>query len=410
MSDLQIECQTLRDQNRCFMDTVQRLQNKCDYLENQSRRNNLLFFGLPAVTSWDVSEEQVKKVIKEGMGIEEEIHVERAHRAGRATVVKFCFFKQRDRVLSQARRLKGSEAFRDIYVREDFSEIVQKKRKGLLDTQRDLRSRGQRAQLRFDKLVTNNGTFTYDLASQRVMRSESRAGRAAEASVTSAGQDNSRFADQNRNGIQSPSHRPAENDLLPVEDFPPLPAAREQDQLDRVHSQPQPRNSGSSQSGQAGPKQRQRTGGSGDGQSSQQRASSTRTDTTTRDERHNDVNTSSGSSNNKTTHHSSKYNLRTRGNTSAGTGPGPHGPNSSKRGTSTTTHTSAACSPLVSSPQTPRGFGRGRGRVSPSQPHIDSVFRVSQSDVVFAADTDHLTAETDEDDDLSYEDAENPNS
>ena len=62
------------------------LGSKCDSLENQSRRNNLLFFGFPAVPAgtehWDECERKVKEASKEGMGITEDILIERAHRSG----------------------------------------------------------------------------------------------------------------------------------------------------------------------------------------------------------------------------------------------------------------------------------------------------------------------------------------
>ena len=61
------------------------------------------------------------------MGITERLEIERAHRAGKAIVVRFLSYKQKMLVLTNARKLKTSNGYDNIYVREDFSETVQKK-------------------------------------------------------------------------------------------------------------------------------------------------------------------------------------------------------------------------------------------------------------------------------------------
>ena len=53
-------------------------------------------------------------------------------------------------VLTNARKLKTSDGYDNIYVKEEFSETVQKKRQALMTLQRDLRQNGQTAKLRFD--------------------------------------------------------------------------------------------------------------------------------------------------------------------------------------------------------------------------------------------------------------------
>ena len=60
---------------------------KHDYLENQSRRNNIKIFGVPEdpdEKTWDDTELIVKTVIKNELGIQDadKIEIERAHRAG----------------------------------------------------------------------------------------------------------------------------------------------------------------------------------------------------------------------------------------------------------------------------------------------------------------------------------------
>ena len=48
------------------------LASRVDYLENQSRRNNLVFYEIEgdAWETWEKSEEKVRKLVKEKLGID----------------------------------------------------------------------------------------------------------------------------------------------------------------------------------------------------------------------------------------------------------------------------------------------------------------------------------------------------
>ena len=174
MDSLHSECQALRSDNQDLRGTANYLTEKCDYMENQSRRNNLVFTGFASVRegfeSWEDCERKVKACVKEGMGITERLEIERAHRAGKAIVVRFLSYKQKMLVLTNARKLKTSNGYDNIYVREDFSETVQKKRQALMTLQRELRQKGYSAKLRFDKLITEDSMYTYDLFNDRIIR------------------------------------------------------------------------------------------------------------------------------------------------------------------------------------------------------------------------------------------------
>ena len=67
-----------------FMDYV---EDQMEYMENQSRRNNVKILGLredkEKETSWEETEKIVKKVIRNQLQIKEDIHIERAHRVGK---------------------------------------------------------------------------------------------------------------------------------------------------------------------------------------------------------------------------------------------------------------------------------------------------------------------------------------
>jgi len=138
---------------------VSRLASRVDYLENQSRRNNLVFYGIEedAWETWEKSEEKVKKLVREKLGIDlGNKDIERAHRTGRRKgrrpiVAKFAFFKDREAILRAGRNFSGS----GVWVEEDFSERVREERRFLKHHLIEARRQGYHAVLRFDKLVVD---------------------------------------------------------------------------------------------------------------------------------------------------------------------------------------------------------------------------------------------------------------
>ena len=69
-------------------------------------------------------------------------------------------------VLTSARKLKTSNGYDNVYVREGFWETVQEKRHASMILQRELRQ-DHIAKLSFDKLVTE-GVYTYDVFTDRI--------------------------------------------------------------------------------------------------------------------------------------------------------------------------------------------------------------------------------------------------
>lgn len=105
--------------------------SKLDYIENQSRRNNLLVDGIAEERgeNWDESERKVRDMLGSNMGLNgKDIEIERAHRVGqyqeggrpRQIIVKLLRFKDKQAILSYARKLRGT----NIYINKDFSEAV----------------------------------------------------------------------------------------------------------------------------------------------------------------------------------------------------------------------------------------------------------------------------------------------
>uniref|UniRef100_A0A147BQE9 Putative tick transposon n=1 Tax=Ixodes ricinus TaxID=34613 RepID=A0A147BQE9_IXORI len=142
-----------------------------DNLENQSRRNNLLFYGFEDNQSetWAESEESVIALCRENLGCSlESADIERAHRLGRfkpttkrPIIVKFSAFKTKQSVLMAAYKLKGTR----LSIGEDFSARVCTERKQLIEY---AKSENAKFKLRYNKLIIGNKTFVYDHADQCV--------------------------------------------------------------------------------------------------------------------------------------------------------------------------------------------------------------------------------------------------
>ena len=137
---------------------IEDLGKKIDYLENQSRQNNILFEGIPESPNetWDDTEAKVHDLLKSKLGFTEKPDIERAHRIGafrtsqqRPVIVKFNRYKDRAAVLKNAKNLKGTS----IYAKDDVSEKVLASRKSQMEKLRDARSNGKIAYFSLDRLI-----------------------------------------------------------------------------------------------------------------------------------------------------------------------------------------------------------------------------------------------------------------
>ena len=96
-----IEDQTEKKESARLARQVRDLEDKLSYLEFQSKRNNLVFHGIPEEKdeTWDDCGAAVRKILEEKMGMEEawrdtDIAIERAHRIGR-------FSKDRNQIVEE---------------------------------------------------------------------------------------------------------------------------------------------------------------------------------------------------------------------------------------------------------------------------------------------------------------------
>lgn len=138
------------------------LDRKTDYLEGQTKRNNIIIDGVPESEneSWNDTESKVRKILSENLQMnEKQIEIERAHRAGdpktanrhRPIVVKFLRWKDKEAFMATGKKLKNT----NIYLNEDYSEAVRLKRKELIPKMKAERANGNIAYIRHDRLIVH---------------------------------------------------------------------------------------------------------------------------------------------------------------------------------------------------------------------------------------------------------------
>ena len=118
-------------------------ERKIVELEDRSRRNNLRIDGITEKENktWDECEQEVQPLIKDKLGIAENIVIERANQITkkgnsdenpgkpRTIVCRFLNYTDRTNILKNAKKLKG----KNVFINEDFSYETMELRKELLE-------------------------------------------------------------------------------------------------------------------------------------------------------------------------------------------------------------------------------------------------------------------------------------
>ncbi|XP_065658502.1 uncharacterized protein LOC136083018 [Hydra vulgaris] len=134
------------------------LKNKFNYLEKRSRQNSLRIDGLTELPTetWNDRANELKNIFINKLGISEEIIVERAYRIGkikedkssRTMIIKLLDFQNKNKILTSAKKLKGT----GIFINEDFSNETMEIRKKLWEEVKQLRKEGKYAIIKYDKI------------------------------------------------------------------------------------------------------------------------------------------------------------------------------------------------------------------------------------------------------------------
>ena len=192
--DLKSSHENLKTENETLTKKVNNMSKKLDQLENQSRRENLVFHGLKEDPneSWEDSENKIRAYISNDLGLDDSrISIERAHRLKAKTfprpiIAKFSLFKDRDRVLKKYREKRDSAQNEDdgqqsdhgtnategeaaesrkepvVRVSEDFSARVRRIRRSLRPFLIDFLKQTDDAYIKVDKLIVDGTVHGYD--------------------------------------------------------------------------------------------------------------------------------------------------------------------------------------------------------------------------------------------------------
>ena len=154
----------IEDDIEDIYDSIDYHMDKLEYLENQSRRNNIRIDGIleEENESRDTTEEKVKKVLAEKLNPDEALHVERAHLVGRVVsgsrrrprtiVCKLRDFKQKEQILKMTRRIEPV----GLYLNEDLAKETLDKREEQRPKLEEAKRNGKVAYFVLDKLIVKD--------------------------------------------------------------------------------------------------------------------------------------------------------------------------------------------------------------------------------------------------------------
>ena len=153
---------------------AQPINVRLDDLEDRSRRNNLRFEGIPESyrENWEQTADHVGRLVREKLGVEGDVAVQRAHRVGdpnsgrpRTIIANFLRFRDRQEILRNRHKLKNT----DIYVNEDLcSASLAKRRQQLPELQR-ARREGKTAFFVHTKLVIKERVTADGVAGENIV-------------------------------------------------------------------------------------------------------------------------------------------------------------------------------------------------------------------------------------------------
>ena len=151
------EMNWIRDQHRKEIDE---LREKVRDMEDRSRRNNIRIEGVRESENedWSTTKEKIRDIFQKNLGIKQQITIERAHRGKRqgnkprTIIAKILNYEEKELILANARKLKGS----GIFIHEDFSRETVLIRQKLWEEVKQLREKGKYAILQYDRIFSRD--------------------------------------------------------------------------------------------------------------------------------------------------------------------------------------------------------------------------------------------------------------
>ncbi|KAK3853303.1 hypothetical protein Pcinc_040147 [Petrolisthes cinctipes] len=142
------------------------LEEKVNYQDDYSRRNNLQIIGVEEQggETWEQTANQVLKLFEEKLHLPN-LQLERAHRVGRRedyrgrpNIARFSKFGDREAVMRSVTRLRGT----NIFINEDLCPASQDIRRAQLPQLKKARSEGKIAYFRHTRLIIREKPNDYD--------------------------------------------------------------------------------------------------------------------------------------------------------------------------------------------------------------------------------------------------------
>ncbi|KAH8031951.1 hypothetical protein HPB51_022271 [Rhipicephalus microplus] len=190
------ECVRVSDSepNRQRVPEVLSVNKRLDELEDRSRRENLIFYGIEDCDSetWAQSEEKICQILNETLKLNlgsSDDRISRAHRLGRFVVgksrpviVKFASFKFRESMLQSRSSFRESH----VSISEDFCRATRSVRKKLFEFGR---ASGEKYTVKYNKLYINKKCFMYSPVTDSVCELHTNAQNSSEASSSATHAD-----------------------------------------------------------------------------------------------------------------------------------------------------------------------------------------------------------------------------
>ena len=161
LNDLQGQCDDLKQENAFLRQELNEVRSKTDDLENRSRRNNILFYGIKRSENETnhECETKVKALISDNLGITNDVMFDRVHRTGRKSdspiIARCVFFKDKQTILSNKSKLNDT----DFAIKEDFSDTVRGIRKALYPHMKRAIDMGKKAAIIYDHLLIDGKKY-----------------------------------------------------------------------------------------------------------------------------------------------------------------------------------------------------------------------------------------------------------
>ena len=166
-ADVSGDLRNVRRHNDILNAQLTEMRQKVENMESHSRRNNLIFNGIPTTKPNESSqdcEETLRSTLAKELKIDmSEIAFERVHRiktrkSPNPIIAKFTYYKDRESIIKKRASLKGTQ----IYINEDFTTRVRDIRQKLQPFMKRFREENKVVKLVFDHLYIDGERYDYD--------------------------------------------------------------------------------------------------------------------------------------------------------------------------------------------------------------------------------------------------------